>query len=563
MEEVQEFKYMCKFCSKTFPCGRSLGGHMRSHLTNNSAEKDKKLSKTKLSPSKKGRKHTNAELGVEPETQAGYGLRENPKKNKRLADSSENTFSLYNRFCKECGKEFQSWKALFGHMKCHSEKEKGSSSLDDQDSWTSANQKLVIDSQSDNETTAPNKKRRSERRTTRYMAAATSSSLSFANASSSVSEIEQEQEEVAMCLMMLSRDVGHWGGLNSAAESSDNNSVYLEAPASFQTNLTTKIVGKTSMFNSDKIFQVKKLSDKKLELGNLDIEDVQGKESEFCAPGNSRTLPRVIETEVSTDGIFKNDMMKKSQIDDQLGFEDSEVKLGKVFSKETASDQAQLASVKCNSSKKKVRNSYDPELNSDPLKKLNTNDLDSEFSKSSHKRSKFECTTCNKVFHSYQALGGHRASHKKIKGCFATRIEGSENSIETELSLDPSADSKLIKSGYNEKPTEQDRVAVCDVKTDTGIGSKKSNGHECPICLKVFPSGQALGGHKRSHLVAVSEARNNPTIVIQKPVPEIQDFLDLNLPAPVEEENNGHVGFTQWWVGSTHKHEARVSLISN
>ncbi|KAL4633556.1 hypothetical protein ACB092_04G131300 [Castanea dentata] len=511
---------MCKFCSKTFPCGRSLGGHMRSHLTNNSAEKEKKLSKTKLSPSKKGRKHTNAELGVEPETQAGYRLRENPKKTKRLADSSENTFSLYNRFCKECGKEFQSWKALFGHMKCHSEKEKGSSSLDDQDSWTSANHKLVIDSQSDNETTAPNKKRRSERRTTRYTAGATSSSLSVANASSSVSEIEQEQEEVAMCLMMLSRDVGHWGGLNSAAESSDNNSVYLEAPESFQTNLITKIVGKTSVFNGNKIFQVKKLSDKKLELGNLDFD-------------NSRTLPRMIETEVSTDGIFKNDMMKKSQ--------------------ETASDQAQLASLKCNSSKKKVRDSYNPELSSDPLKKFNTNDLDSEFCKSSHKRSKFECTTCNKVFHSYQALGGHRASHKKIKGCFATRIEGSENSIETEISLDPSADSKLIKSGYNEKPTEQDRVAVCD----------KSNGHECPICLKVFPSGQALGGHKRSHLVAVSEARNNPTIVIQKPVPEIQDFLDLNLPAPVEEENNGHVGFTPWWVGSTRKHEALVSLISN
>uniref|UniRef100_A0A2N9HIM6 C2H2-type domain-containing protein n=1 Tax=Fagus sylvatica TaxID=28930 RepID=A0A2N9HIM6_FAGSY len=559
MEEVKEFKHLCKFCSKTFPCGRSLGGHMRSHLTNNSAETEKKLSKIKLSPFKNGKNHTNAaEMGLEPGTQTGYGLRENPKKTKRLADSSENKFSLSdNKFCRECGKEFQSWKALFGHMKCHSEKEKVSNSLEDQDSWTSA--KLVTDSQSDNETTAPNRRRRSERRT-RYMVTATSSSFSFANASSSVSEIEHEQEEVAMCLMMLSRDVGHWGGLNSsAAESSDNNSVYFE---SFQTNRINKIEGKISVCNGSKVVQVKKLSDKKLELGNLDSEDLQGRHSELCAPGNSRTRS-MIRTEVSTDGIFKNDMIKKSQVDDHLVFEDSEVELGKEFSKETASDQAQLASIKCNSSKRKVRDSNDPELRSDPSKKLSTDDLGSEVSKNSRKRSKFECTTCNKIFHSYQALGGHRASHKKIKGCFATKIESSENSIEAELSPDPSADSKLIKSGDNENPIEQEIAAGYDGKTDTSIGSKKSNRHECPICLKVFQSGQALGGHKRSHMVAGSEARSNPTIVIQKPVPEIQDFLDLNLPAPVEEENNDHVGFTTWWVGSSHKHEALVGLISN
>ncbi|KAI5075771.1 hypothetical protein GOP47_0009847 [Adiantum capillus-veneris] len=32
---------------------------------------------------------------------------------------------------------------------------------------------------------------------------------------------------------------------------------------------------------------------------------------------------------------------------------------------------------------------------------------------------KYECTACKRIFKSHQALGGHRASHKKVKGCFA------------------------------------------------------------------------------------------------------------------------------------------------
>lgn len=38
---------------------------------------------------------------------------------------------------------------------------------------------------------------------------------------------------------------------------------------------------------------------------------------------------------------------------------------------------------------------------------------------------RFECSGCKKVFGSHQALGGHRASHKNVKGCFAS---GSGNS---------------------------------------------------------------------------------------------------------------------------------------
>ncbi|PKU62405.1 uncharacterized protein LOC110093144 [Dendrobium catenatum] len=35
----------------------------------------------------------------------------------------------------------------------------------------------------------------------------------------------------------------------------------------------------------------------------------------------------------------------------------------------------------------------------------------------------FECKTFQNVFTSHEALGGHRAIHKKVRGCFATRLE--------------------------------------------------------------------------------------------------------------------------------------------
>uniref|UniRef100_A0A1J3JK21 Zinc finger protein ZAT12 n=1 Tax=Noccaea caerulescens TaxID=107243 RepID=A0A1J3JK21_NOCCA len=66
----------------------------------------------------------------------------------------------------------------------------------------------------------------------------------------------------------------------------------------------------------------------------------------------------------------------------------------------------------------------------------------------------FTCKTCLKEFHSFQALGGHRASHKK---------PNSEN-----------------LSGQMKK-------------------AKASSSHPCPICGVEFPMGQALGGHMRRH----------------------------------------------------------------
>ncbi|KAL2340715.1 hypothetical protein Fmac_008655 [Flemingia macrophylla] len=539
MEEDQEVKHVCKFCSKSFPCGRSLGGHMRSHVTNVSAETEKVSSFNNNGGGDIG-------TGSEGGGGGGYGLRENPKKTWRFTDSSEDTLVL-DKLCKECGKGFHSWKALFGHMKCHSERVSQNNNnflLEDQDSWndnnnTNAEHKMVLDSHSDNEATAPNRRRRSKRRRTRYLAPSTSSV-------SLVSDAEQEQEEVAMSLMMLSRDMTPWCGLNSG------NSLHFEALSKVEGKRVVSCV-------SEMPRKVTKPRDMKWEFGNFDVSNLNSKGK------TSSELLGTTESPGSGFGVNKithgNDT--KAELDSNSAFEDNGTE---------DYNNSRYTSIKAKFMESELKSSFQRSWVNKPP--------EGELSKSNNKRGKFECTTCKKIFHSYQALGGHRASHKKIKGCFASKNQSSENSTELEADFSPdptTTESKLLKNEYVEKQvvtnTIDSTTSGFDNEVDTVKESKKEKWHECPICLKVFSSGQALGGHKRSHHVAGgSESATNfqsQTDTLEETAPEIRDFFDLNLPASTEEEGTSHghghaESYRPWWVvGGRHKQEALVGLISN
>ncbi|KAL2526161.1 Zinc finger protein ZAT11 [Abeliophyllum distichum] len=80
----------------------------------------------------------------------------------------------------------------------------------------------------------------------------------------------------------------------------------------------------------------------------------------------------------------------------------------------------------------------------------------------------FECKTCNRQFPSFQALGGHRASHKKA------RMMGEQHAGEL-------------------------RTSPAKLKT-----------HECPVCGLEFAIGQALGGHMRRHRTAAVNENHLP-----------------------------------------------------
>ncbi|XP_050363909.1 zinc finger protein ZAT10-like [Argentina anserina] len=141
-----------------------------------------------------------------------------------------------------------------------------------------------------------------------------------------------------------------------------------------------------------------------------------------------------------------------------------------------------------------------------------------------HPLASYKCVVCSKAFSSYQALGGHKASHRKSNQTSA--------------------------------------VSAAVVKVETlSVAAASGRSHECTICHKCFPTGQALGGHKRCHYDGGSSAANSAVTTVSEGGSHSQTqsqtqgqrgfVLDLNLPAEPE--------VLQVWTGFDKKRSAQVS----
>ncbi|CAN1145998.1 Zinc finger protein ZAT3 [Linum perenne] len=114
----------------------------------------------------------------------------------------------------------------------------------------------------------------------------------------------------------------------------------------------------------------------------------------------------------------------------------------------------------------------------------------------------FECKACKKVFNSHQALGGHRASHKKVKGCFAAKI--ADDDVITTIQHDHETSFFPKFDPGSTRIKQQSLVPNCK--------RRLSKVHECSICHRVFSSGQALGGHKRCHWITSNSPSTTTTV---------------------------------------------------
>jgi len=121
----------------------------------------------------------------------------------------------------------------------------------------------------------------------------------------------------------------------------------------------------------------------------------------------------------------------------------------------------------------------------------------------SYENGEYECKTCNKKFSSFQALGGHRASHKRMKLAEGEELKEQAKSL----------------SLWN-----------------------KPKMHECSICGMGFSLGQALGGHMRKHRAVIHEGVSSINQIIAK-FPVLKRLnskrimgLDLNL-TPLENDD--------------------------
>ncbi|XP_042039524.1 zinc finger protein ZAT4-like [Salvia splendens] len=131
MEQVDhKSNHKCKFCRKMFPCGRSLGGHMRSHLITSSDEpslctKKKKTKKRSQRYSDESSLDLSSSSSEQEEVAftlilLSMDCTNSDSNNNNRIKSNRNDQSEDNKFrCMICNKAFSSYQALGGHRASH------------------------------------------------------------------------------------------------------------------------------------------------------------------------------------------------------------------------------------------------------------------------------------------------------------------------------------------------------------------------------------------------------------------------------------------------------------
>ncbi|KAK1677027.1 hypothetical protein QYE76_037875 [Lolium multiflorum] len=190
----------------------------------------------------------------------------------------------------------------------------------------------------------------------------------------------------------------------------------------------------------------------------------------------------------------------------------------------------------------------------------------------------YECRTCGRCFPSFQALGGHRTSHKKPRPLLPptpqlTTTATATTTNEKKRPRPPAAEVKTPSPAANAiadpmvlripaTPHKHEPAVVTATGVTSGASRQQqgSRVHECSMCGAEFASGQALGGHMRRHrpLLPASSlcaaAKEDDEVGATRKEKSFLE-LDLNMPAPCDDasvDTTSTVSFTSAAVVDCH-----------
>ncbi|KAK4439630.1 Zinc finger protein ZAT2 [Sesamum alatum] len=424
--------------------GKALGGHMRIHVLEAKKKGLVFKKKLKLHQTIKFEIQNPSEEAEEKAVQIVEKKQHCQYKKMTTGDCFGGSDDMVQSpSCMICGKKFPSMKSLFGHMRCHPDREwRGIHPPPSMEKNSFSSSSSVSEAYDLMELSASGGKKRAvdlteslrgwpvtAKRGRKAMAAAAAEAYS-----SDFSSSDDDQFRAVNYLMMLAR--GH--SLESGVAKRQN-SAESEAAESF---CKAKI---------------------------LEID--QGSKSNKFGTHEQRDSSEFETVVMAGSGLVRGESVNKLEGQEWLGqvdyFPDDDQSDSKIPGQLNDKGFQTTSTFKVPIKNKKKR------------KKLKLCELDLANSTASptiplHQNppEKHQCKTCNKSFPTHQALGGHMSSHNKF---IKMSIQNTNGTAQVEETKEHIAIKRLSSNLHEETQ------------------------HQCKTCDKNFSTAQALGGHKRWH----------------------------------------------------------------
>ncbi|KAL2475928.1 Uncharacterized protein Adt_36664 [Abeliophyllum distichum] len=449
---------VCRFCNKVFSSGKALGGHMRIHVQ---ANKDL-VFKKKLKPHQSVEFKKQQYLPEDEERVIDFVKKKHYQK-PTCGGGPVNQYNIKKETCIICGKDFPSEKSLFGHMRCHPERD-----------WrgiqppTMARNSSWLSSSSDAETRKMDDRIDSvayidgnfnpvvdlTKSLKAWSVTAKRGRKVTVASTSEISSLEEVQlRDAVNDLMMLAHGDSYESGLTNRQMVDESEKVD-ESDAANSTSLNSKAgIGDISPVSQTKKQIIEGRNSPVQQFGNEEMGSSNVENLEYL-PVKSMTDVGEATAVLGTGLIIE----KSAGMDRQWKGTDKPVEFK--HNKDCSDD-----------SKKYLETSYGNMTikNKKRRKRLKLSDLEvvQNASRLNQKKlalqpDKYHCSTCDRSFPTHQALGGHRSSHKKIK---IWVDEGISNPIvqfadETKESEASNICKRVFDFDLNEVPPSEDEAGI-------------------------------------------------------------------------------------------------------